>query len=257
MKNALLLALILSFSVSAAFANSPQFLWKPVSESNGRLVVLFPSKIRLETVQSITINENFRPASTSQTGANGDRIHARFDKPGKDYGNQAVVKVVTKSGQEFTWTIPRGKDRYEKITEIRVSAGSSENNSTFGELISAETPEGALRLTNESQGTKDYEVLNDGEITVDCVLNNYGPAEMWIKDENENVLLNWVRSDDRDPAMLTVNGEEIADSNQEVKPGDFTPTPQKVKIEVKAGQILKVHLSGDFGQAQSYLVINE
>lgn len=253
MRRIIFAVLFLVVGISALFANSPQFLWKPVSESNGRLVVLFPSQIRIETVQSITINDRFKPSNTSQNGANGDRIHARFDKPGKDYGNQAVVKIVTKSGQEFTWTIPRGKDRYEQISNVKPTG----SNSTFGDLIAAEAPEGALRLTNDNQGTEEYEVKADGEITVDCILSNYGPAEMWIKDENDEILLSWKRSDDKDPALLIVNGQEVAESNPEVKPGDFTPTAQKVKIEVKAGQKLKAHLSGEFGNASSYLVINE
>lgn len=254
MKKAFLLVIALVIAASAAFAGSPQFLWKPVSESNGKLVVLFPSQLRIESVQSITINDQFRPSRTSQDGANGDRIHARFDKPGKDYGNKAIVKVTTKSGQEFTWTIPRGKDRYEQISNIKPTG---DNNSSFGDLIAAEAPEGAIRLTNDNQGTADYIVKADGEITVDCVLNNYGPAELWIKDENDEILLSWSRSNDKDPALLSVNGSEIAGSNTEVKPGDFTPTAQKVKIKVTAGQQLKAHLSGEFGNAQSYLVINE
>ncbi|GEM_PF-4940462 len=52
-------------------ANSPQFLWKPVSESNGNLVVLFPYQVRLESVQSISINDKFKPSKVTQDGANG------------------------------------------------------------------------------------------------------------------------------------------------------------------------------------------
>lgn len=255
MKKALLLVFAFTMLFGPAFASSPQFLWKPVSESNSRLVVLFPSQIRLESVQSITINGQFRPSRTSQDGANGDRIHARFDKPGKDYGNNAEVKLTTKSGQEFTWKIPKGANRFEQISNIKPTGGSGD--STFGDLLDAEAPKGAIRLTNSNQGTEEYEVKADGEITVDCVLSTYGPAEMWIKDENDEILLSWNRSSDKDPAKLMVNGEEVAESNPEVKPGDFTPTPQKVKIEVKAGQKLKAHLSGSFDNAASWLVINE
>lgn len=254
MKKALVTLTLLVLFASAVFANSPQFLWKPVSESNGKLVVLFPSQIRIEMVRSILINDKFKPSRTSQDGANGDRIHARFDKPGKDYGNNASVKLTTKSGEEFTWNIPRGKDRYEQISNVKPTGS---NNTSFGDLIQAEAPQGAIRLTNDNQGTAEYEVKADGEITVDCVLNTYGPAEMWIKDENDEVLLSWSRSNDKDPAQLMVNGSEVSGSNPEVKPGDFTPTPQKVKIEVSAGQQLKAHLSGQFGNAASYLVINE
>ncbi|MEW6710557.1 MAG: hypothetical protein AB1403_12100 [Candidatus Riflebacteria bacterium] len=255
MKKLVLMVCAFLVFASVLLANSPQFLWKPVSESNGKLVVLFPYQVRLESVQSISINDKFKPSRVTQDGANGDRIHARFDKPGKDYGNNAVVKVTLKSGKELTWTVPRGKDRYENISNMKPTG--SGGNSTFGDLLDAEAPKGAVRLTNANQGTEEYEVKADGEITVDCVLSTYGPAEMWIKDEAEAILLSWSRSSDKDPAKLTVQGKEIEGSNPEVAPGDFTPTAQKVKIEVKAGQKLKAHLSGEFGNAQSYLVINE
>ncbi|EKD82926.1 MAG: hypothetical protein ACD_39C01002G0004, partial [uncultured bacterium] len=123
--------------------------------------------------------------------------------------------------------------------------------------ISAEAPQGAVRLTNADQGTKDYTVKAASELTVDALLMTYGPAEMWIKDADGKELLSWKRSNDRDPAKLFVNGEAIDASNVEVKPGDFTPSPQKVKIPVTVGQAISAHLSGEFGAGESYLVINE
>ena len=255
MKKAVLSVLLLVLLVAgSAFANSPQFLWKPSSESDGKLVVLFPSAIRIETVESITINGLDKPYRVTQDGANGDRIHARFRRPGSTYGKKAEVKLTTKSGKDYTWIIPDGKNRFEKITSISPEAGA--DNSTFGDLIKAEAPQGAVRLTNQNQGTEEYTV-KAGEITVDAMLSTYGPAEMWIKDAEDNLLLTWKRANDKDPARLIVNGKEIEASNTEVAPGDFTPAPQKVKIPVEAGQVLKAHLSGEFGNAESYLVINE
>lgn len=243
------------FAVVSVLANSPQFLWKPASESDGKLVVLFPFTIRLETVQSITVNGKDKPNRVTQDGANGDRIHARFGKPGSAYGKKAEVKLTTKSGKEYTWVIPDGKNRFEKITNITPEAGGE--NSTFGDLIKAEAPQGAVRLTTQKTGTEEYTVKATGEITVDALLSTYGPAEMWIKDAEDKVLLSWNRANDKDPAKLIVGGQEIEASNTEVAPGDFTPSAQKVKIAVEAGQVIKAHLSGEFGNAESYLVINE
>lgn len=260
MKKLFLTLILICAICSVSFANSPQFLWKPSSESNGKLVILFPSQIRLGTVQSITVNGKFKPDSTQQTGANGDRIHARYGKAGKDFGKNIEVKITTKAGKEFTWTVPNGKDRFEQISTVKTGDEGSSNDSnktTFGDLIKAEAPKGAIRLTNENQGTEEYVVKADGEITVEAVLMTYGPAKMWIKDEDDKAILSWSRANDKDPAALEVNGKTIEGSNIEEKPGDFTAQPQKVKIEVKAGQVLKAHLSGEFGNAESFLVINE
>lgn len=247
--------LFVLLTATLVMANSPQFLWKPVSESNGKLVVLFPSAIRIGTVQEITVNGVNKPDRVTQDGANGDRIHARFGKPGSAYGKQVEVKLTTKGGKDYTWVIPDGKNRFEKITQITPEAGG--DNSTFGDLIKAEAPQGVVRLTSQNQGTEEYTAKATGEITVDALLSTYGPAEMWIKDAEDNELLSWKRANDKDPAKLTVNGQEISGSNTEVAPGDFTPTAQKVKIAVTEGQVLKAHLSGEFGNAESYLVINE
>lgn len=257
----LLFGLILCMAISAtSLANSPQFLWKPTSESNGKLVVLFPSGIRIEDVASVTVNGKFKPDSVQQTGANGDRIHARFNKPGKEFGKNIEVKVTTQNGKEFIWKVPDGDDRFEKISNVTSGGGgktTGEKNTGLSDLIKAEAPKGAIRLTNEKQGTEEFVVKSTGEISVDAVLMTYGPAEMWIKDENDQTLLSWKRVDDSDPALLEVNGKVVEGSNVEIKPGDFTAQTQHVKIEVKEGQVLKAHLSGEFGKASSFLVIRE
>ncbi len=408
MKKFFAFLLVLAFLQIGTLSASQQFLWKPASENDGKLVVLFPSKLRIENVQAITVNGNVKPAKTSQTGANGDRIHARFSQAGQSFGKNVEVKVVTRSGETYTWTIPDGKNRFEKITDISTSAGAggkkdkatgkagreviyrwtdrdrnpqlqfigswyfqhesayttkyqgkrdakgeavckpdltgkyeifasfratenrgtaakylidgklvrTENqrsvggggkhsekfpeillgvfeltsdsvvkmkaddgqsysftsfrfrpsdgavsevgeNSTFGDLISAEAPQGVIRLTNDNQGTKEYTVQGSGELTVDALLSTYGPAELWICDAAGNEILGWRRRSDVDPAKLVVNGQEIAGSNVEVKPGDFTPVAQNVKIKVAAGETITAHLSGSFGNAGSYLVVNE
>ena len=88
--------------------NSSQFLWKPVSESNGKLVVLVPWQVSTPPVGSLTVNgESLTYTST----ANGNRAHYRAGKPGSAYGNNVKV-VLSHKGSKYNWTVPSGGSRY-------------------------------------------------------------------------------------------------------------------------------------------------
>lgn len=77
------------------------FLWKPVSDSTGKLAVLLPQSTR----GFVTVNGE----SGSWGGVgNGNRAHYRFSKPGAAYGND--VPCVTSMG---TFIIPFGALRWE------------------------------------------------------------------------------------------------------------------------------------------------
>ena len=77
------------------------FLWKPVSDSNGNLVVLLPSQYNGK-VSSVSVNGERGSFSGI---ANGNRTHWRFSKPGAAYGSNARV-VATTSGGNVSWTVP-------------------------------------------------------------------------------------------------------------------------------------------------------
>ena len=82
------------------------FLWKPVSDSNGNLVVLLPSQYNGK-VSSVSVNGERGSFSGI---ANGNRTHWRFSKPGAAYGSNAKV-VATTSGGNVTWNVPNGAAR--------------------------------------------------------------------------------------------------------------------------------------------------
>ena len=82
------------------------FLWKPVSDSNGNLVVLLPSQYNGK-VKSVSVNGE----QGSFSGiANGNRSHWRFSKPGAAYGANARVVAAT-SGGNVSWTVPNAGSR--------------------------------------------------------------------------------------------------------------------------------------------------
>jgi hypothetical protein len=94
------------------------FLWKPVSESNGRLVVLFPVDIS-PTVQGAEVHNRFPPSKNSlieagafaHRSANGGRAHFRFPKSGGAYGGNVYAVAVMPGGKYIGFLIENGAAR--------------------------------------------------------------------------------------------------------------------------------------------------
>lgn len=95
------------------------FLWKPVSESDGKLVVLLPTNIPKETIEKVEIHDEL-PADESNKVAegrfagdthNGGRAHFRFDRPGEAYGNNLHLVVFKNDGSSVHWDIANPGER--------------------------------------------------------------------------------------------------------------------------------------------------
>lgn len=89
------------------------FLWKPVSDSNGKLVVLLPPKLAGQA-KSVEVQDASGKtlARGRYTGdANGGRSHFRFDKPGAAFGNDVRVVATLANGQKVTYPIENGAAR--------------------------------------------------------------------------------------------------------------------------------------------------
>lgn len=94
------------------------FLWKPTSESNGRLVILLPSAYNGGRVSSCEIHTRLPPSTGSLVEAggyagdhNGDRPHYRFSRPGSGYGNNIHVVARFPDNSIETWLVPDGSER--------------------------------------------------------------------------------------------------------------------------------------------------
>jgi hypothetical protein len=83
---------------------SETFLWKPVSDSSGKLVVLLPAS--LVNVSSITVSGTRSESSSRSAIGNGKRPHYRFSLPGAAYG-----KNVRITGGGRTWVVADGSKR--------------------------------------------------------------------------------------------------------------------------------------------------
>jgi hypothetical protein len=104
--------------VRSAFDGPGGFLWKPVSEGDGRLVVLFPTDIS-PTVVSGEVHNSFPPRSSTlleagnfaYRSANGGRAHFRFSKSGGGYGNNVYAVAIMPDGRRIGFLIPNGGAR--------------------------------------------------------------------------------------------------------------------------------------------------
>lgn len=94
-------------SASDSGGSNGSFLWKPISESDGNLVVLLPSS--MSNVNRITVTGSGGSA-TAGRGAigNGGRPHYRFNRSGGSFGNNIKVYAGGKS-----WQITNGSARTE------------------------------------------------------------------------------------------------------------------------------------------------
>lgn len=96
------------------------FLWKPVSDSNGNLVVLLPTTLR-GLIDKVEIHSALPPDATtlieegdfSGDEHNGQRPHFRFDSPGSEYGNDVYVVAYKNDGETVTWNISNGAERHD------------------------------------------------------------------------------------------------------------------------------------------------
>jgi hypothetical protein len=91
------------------------FLWKPVAESNGKLVVLLPSQY---TGSISTCFIASRSGNVIEQGANGGvhnggRVHFRFSQSGSYYGSGIYVVADLDDGTTVNWYIADGGSRTE------------------------------------------------------------------------------------------------------------------------------------------------
>ena len=95
------------------------FLWKPRSESNGRLVVLLPAEFTgnvtsgdLHTSNNASIGNLVEAGLFVGDTHNGNRAHYRFKNPGGAYGQVWFVATLG-DGSRRAWFIENGAQRWD------------------------------------------------------------------------------------------------------------------------------------------------
>jgi len=94
------------------------FLWKPISESDGNAVALFPAKYRADRIVRVFIQGGARNGEVPlrvywPDGHNGNRVHARWASAGSAYGKEFKVAAVLATGRHIKWLVRDGKNRQE------------------------------------------------------------------------------------------------------------------------------------------------
>ena len=90
------------------------FLWKPESESDGNLAILLPWCIHAASVSAHNPHGEWVHGTLSGL-SNTIRETWRFGYPGGGWSNPNVpVRVITLDGEELTWTVPAGGQRYDQ-----------------------------------------------------------------------------------------------------------------------------------------------
>lgn len=90
---------------------SEGFLWKPVSDSNGKLAVILPKDLagmieRVEIHSALPPTpDNLLATGRFSANANGGRDHFRFSKPGGDYPDNCYVVAYKNGGGTVTYAI--------------------------------------------------------------------------------------------------------------------------------------------------------
>lgn len=117
------------------------FLWKPVSDSDRKLVVLAPSNLsgKINTVQLLgqggNVIESGRYTSMANPDAGGPRSHFRFNQPGGAYGQNVTVRFTLDSGENVDYNIANTNARYEggDPSSLQESSGANAGQFTPGQ----------------------------------------------------------------------------------------------------------------------------
>jgi hypothetical protein len=97
-------------------AGAAPFLWKPSSDSDGKLVVLLPSELTgLVAKLDIFSPQGGLLTSGRYAGVgNGDREHFRFTQAGSKFPSGSLVRASLKDGTAVTFQVPNTGARFEQ-----------------------------------------------------------------------------------------------------------------------------------------------
>jgi hypothetical protein len=102
-----------NFGISPVY--QPGFVFKPISDSTGKLAVLAPPSLTGSVKNVVMTDENGKILDRGTYGGigNGSREHFRFQRPGGAFPPNSSVVVTLRSGEVHTVKIPDPKLRYD------------------------------------------------------------------------------------------------------------------------------------------------
>jgi hypothetical protein len=106
-----------TISSGRALGASGEFLWKPISDKDGKLAVLIPATLskKIKSVKIISPHANKILATGKFSGiGNGNRAHFRFNQPGGSFPDGSIVLLTLKDGSRRHVTIKDTEVRFAK-----------------------------------------------------------------------------------------------------------------------------------------------
>ena len=106
------------------------FLFKPVSDSNGKLVVLLPPALSGQIKRVSLVNENGKVLERGQYSgnANGGRDHFRFQRAGGKYPDNLEVRVTLITGEVLRYLIDETAKRQENLSPSKSNQNTNSGN---------------------------------------------------------------------------------------------------------------------------------
>jgi hypothetical protein len=136
----------------APTAGDQGFLYKPVSDSDGKLAVLLPSRLSglIAGVQLFDPAGKLLDSGRYGGNGNGGRDHYRFSKAGGSYPDGVSVEVSLKTGEKLRYVIGDSSQRVENINPQNdapsTGGGTGENSS--GSSDSSSNQSGSLESSH-------------------------------------------------------------------------------------------------------------
>lgn len=127
------------------------FLWKPESDSDGKLAVLLPTSLagQIQNVVLKDSNDTVLEEGRYAGNGNGGRDHYRFNAPGGSYPNNSVLQVTLKSGEVLEYLIDSTSSRLEDLV-----AGGSDRSSETDEGSDDESSDPSSESTSAAKAEK-------------------------------------------------------------------------------------------------------
>jgi len=124
---------ITTSSADHSEVGSSGFLFKPVSDSDGKLAVLLPPNLAglVQSVSLVGANGEVIESGRYAGNGNGGRDHYRFTKPGGQYSDGLSVMATLTNGQLVKYIINETSQRTENIEPS--NQGSSSNAGSTGQ----------------------------------------------------------------------------------------------------------------------------
>jgi hypothetical protein len=104
-------------NLGSALTKGGGFLWKPVSDKNGDLVVLLPKKLtgKVHEVRVLSPDGKTTLSTGKYSGVgNGNREHFRFSEPGSSYPDGSIVLIQLNDGTTRHIKIKETSKRVER-----------------------------------------------------------------------------------------------------------------------------------------------